>query len=1528
LQQYPKIIILDVDNMTEAVRAVSEGKADGTVNPEAVITRVMDQLGIVNLKINTDLKIFGISSVPIHMAVSKNRPILAAILEKGMTQISDAEIQGLQKKWLGSGEEPTAIFDLTPREREWLKAHPVLRVGIDPGFAPFEFIEDEKYKGMASDYMDLISRRLGIKLVPETQLTWNEAIEKAKRREIDLLPCIGITEERKHYFIFSNPYLDYVRVIITRNDARVNSLKDLEGLRVAVQKNSSNHGFIKEQTALEPILYPTFEDALMALSLNQADAVIGNLAVAAHVMRKRIFTNLKIAAHASTEIHPLAMAVRNDWPELVGILNKTLMSITTEEHKAIRSRWIDIDMSKQRGAQVQLTPKEQAFIASHKPLVFSEVNWKPLSIADNPQGYDGMIADYLKFISERSGLKFEFQMTESDTWAEVLKKYVDRKIDVVPALSRDDDIGREILLSEPFVTFPLVIVTRNDVSYIKDTKQLKGKKVAVGRGYTSYHFLNKHYPEIELVQTDNVREALIKLSNNEVFAFVDHVAVAIDNLQMFGFKNLKIGGETEYLFDHRIGVDPKYSDAVSIINKVLSSMSDEEHQIIYRKWLHVEYEKGIDYTLVWQIIGSAALLFIVVLFWTAKLENLNRKLSMEISERIKSEKALEESERRLTDIINFLPDPVLVIDNQGRVAAWNKAIESLTGVNARDMIGKSDYEYALPFYGERRPILIDLVRQWDETVAETYLSIQRDGDYLITEVYNPHLRNGSYLSGKAGRLYNASGEIMGAVMTIRDVTERHRADEIVRKSEKRFRSLVSNLQGVVYRCVVDKFWTKHYISDAVFDLTGYRAEDFLHNRTLSFKDIYYPDDSERIHREAMAAIEKKQPFEIEYRIITAKGETRWVFEKGSGIWENETDTMPAWLDGIIFDITGRKSMEQEIMKARDAAEAANRAKSMFLANMSHEIRTPMNSTIGFISLVLDDPVISEKQRNYLSTAYSSSKALLNLINDILDISKLENGRLELEKTPFNPRGVVEETLRSLDIAAKNKGLALNLKMDAAVPRTMIGDPGRLKQILVNLVGNAIKFTEQGIVTIGVKFNPLPLPSLYFSIADTGIGIPADRLQSIFDPFTQADASTTRRFGGTGLGTTISKQLVQLMGGSIGVKSQEGKGSLFYFTIPLAPSESEQMDLSAEPADPPPPVSRCFNILMAEDIEANILLAKIRLKQQGHRVITVRNGREALKLFEKEHPDIILMDVHMPEMDGLEAARRIRELESLAPGEMKKEKTPIIALTASVMAEDQQICLAAGMDAVVGKPVNFNELFQTMEQLVPEGREKSAANNPLAAARDSLPEQREINGSPFMTHASLDWKKGIEIWQHPEVYEKSLRRFANDYEKAVEKIQHLIADGDRDGAYQFVHALKGIAGNLCVTKVSRISGDLAAQIREKPLDELLPVIESLGTELNAFVDGVQRSEPRAVKKEIPPKALDAAALKKLFREMLTGFEEYNPADVEPFLDQLAQSLPSHQIKPLKDRLDRFDLDGAKMETVKLAAALGVEIESAG
>jgi PAS domain S-box-containing protein len=476
----------------------------------------------------------------------------------------------------------------------------------------------------------------------------------------------------------------------------------------------------------------------------------------------------------------------------------------------------------------------------------------------------------------------------------------------------------------------------------------------------------------------------------------------------------------------------------------------------------------------------------------------------------------------------------IVLDEAGDLRYCNDFLLQLTGWNRTEIVGRSWCDLFVPPPQYPRA----LFRQ--QLAASEVPSFHENE--ILTRTHSRRL-----ISWNNKILFDSKGKPKGTASIGKDITESHRSQEALRNSEEKFRQIAENIREVVWmmNAAADEMV---YVNPAYEVIWGLSRES-LYQNPMSWLEAIHADDRERAHAAFQNQMQGNST-DSEYRIRTGDSRERWISDRAFPIRDDHGELIR--VVGIAQDITERKRAQEAIQQAKDAAEAASRAKSEFLANMSHEIRTPMNGIMGMTDLVLDSD-LTDEQRDYLETVKTSADSLLKIINDILDFSKIEAGRLELERVPVRVADLIEDTLRAFRPSAHRKGLELVADIGFDVPKEVIGDPGRLRQVLINLVGNAIKFTRDGEVAIQVNLDERSdeCVKLHFEVLDTGIGIAPDKHELIFEAFAQADGSMTRNYGGTGLGLTISKQLVQAMGGQIWVESSLGKGSRFHFTAELS-----------------------------------------------------------------------------------------------------------------------------------------------------------------------------------------------------------------------------------------------------------------------------------------------------------------------------------------------------------------------------------------
>jgi PAS domain S-box-containing protein len=742
-------------------------------------------------------------------------------------------------------------------------------------------------------------------------------------------------------------------------------------------------------------------------------------------------------------------------------------------------------------------------------------------------------------------------------------------------------------------------------------------------------------------------------------------------------------------------------------------------------------------------------------------------LNVDVSERKAAEAAIRESEERFRLLVESVEDyAIYALDAAGRVKSWNVGAERIKGYTADEIIGQ---DASVFFTAEDR----------GRGEPARALGAALRGDRYIAEGWRVRKDGSRFWAGEmVTALRNPAGELLGFATVTRDLTER------TIEQEQRKLIVEAAPNGML---IVDETGTIKLANSAVERIFGY-ARGALSGQSI---DILLPEARRVAKRASFAVATEARPMAFG-RNLSGRAADGSEIPIEVALSPVETPRGRIVI-AAVTDVTARRAAERALQEAKDAAEEANRAKSNFLASMSHEIRTPMNGIIGFADLLLGSELTAE-QRRQAKLVKDAGNSLLAIINDILDVSKIEAGRLELERIPVSPTGVADGAVSIIRAEAAAKGLALAIDTAADVPAWIEGDPTRLRQILLNLLSNAVKFTERGSIAVRVLRDPgAPGSQLRFEVTDTGLGIAPERRHLLFQHFSQLDRSITRRFGGTGLGLAICKRLAEAMGGIIGVDSEPGRGSTFWFTI-----RSSEIAAPAIAADGAGTAARASaRILVADDVHMNQILVEALLKAAGHEVVLVGNGAEAVEAVQARDYDLVLMDMEMPVMDGISATLAIRSL-----GERVRD-IPIVALTANAMAEEIARCRAAGMNAHIAKPIDREILLAAIAKW------SGQAGLGAAPAQGALPE-------PVLNEVVIG-KLENQLGK-PEL-RVLVELFRNHVGKAVRAMS---ATADRQLLAREAHDLVSVAGNLgCSELTARVRGLVGAlQSRQADVEPLV------------------------------------------------------------------------------------------------------------
>jgi PAS domain S-box-containing protein len=768
-------------------------------------------------------------------------------------------------------------------------------------------------------------------------------------------------------------------------------------------------------------------------------------------------------------------------------------------------------------------------------------------------------------------------------------------------------------------------------------------------------------PELQRLLAEASRDLVSLHDSKGAFVYASPAS-----LRLLGFAPEELVGRTVYDLFHP-------EDLMSTHENFLAQLTSDQQFVV--RMQHKERGYRWMEVFVRPLAGPAAALGKVLLasrdvtdthHLEEQLMERNWQLQQTGAERERTWAHLENAFSVLASTLEATKDGILVVDRDGRVTRFNQSFAQMWQV-PDELLATHEELRLRDFMGSLIP---------DAAAFSTRIDAV-DGKPHAESLERIELKDGRVFE-RASKPQRLGDDIVGRVWSFRDVTVEMRAEAALRESLESFRALAEDAPVGIFHTT-----PKGVVDYANAQWMAIAGVDFHDDAAI--RKAVHPDDFASLSRAWRACLASQTPLVADLRYVHANGDVRYCSSRATPVRNAEGELMG--FVGTLADVTESKKVERALRAAKDAAEQAAQAKTDFLANTSHEIRTPMNAVVGVAQLLLDSP-LDAKQRELVDTILAGGEHLIAIINDILDFSKIESGKLQLEPIPVALQSAFQECHLLMHARAVEKGLAFHCDIDPTLPAAVLVDPGRLRQVLLNLVSNAIKFTEHGLVHVEVMRGQRQdgRTSLEVAVHDTGIGIPADRMGRLWKPFSQADTSTTRTHGGTGLGLVITERLVRLMGGEVAAESEEGKGSTFRFSIPIEPVALPQP--AAKPAAtataPAADGRHPLRVLVVEDNATNQKVAVRMLERLGVEPKLAGNGFEAVAAVHKQPYDVILMDIQMPGMDGVQATRRIH-------AEMGDHAPRIVAMTAHAMPGDRERYMAEGMDDYISKPVHLETL---------------------------------------------------------------------------------------------------------------------------------------------------------------------------------------------------------------------------------------------
>ncbi|AUT50744.1 ATP-binding protein [Paraburkholderia caribensis] len=1013
------------------------------------------------------------------------------------------------------------------------------------GWSPFEMFQEGRITGLSVDYLRAV-------VGPDVEITTksfpdlNELLAAACANRVDVLMSIARTPEREHCLSFSVPYFRGSTSVVTRasNAMAFTGEAQIQSARVAIERGFALGAVLRERFPRARI--DSFADtlaALRAIKRGDDDAYFGFTPAVRHYLADPEFRDLSIAFEETGQASEMRFAVPAAKSELRDKLDRGLSALRPDDEAAIRARWIGGSFESRPEPSVSslvLSREEQAWLKSLPPLsVGFDADWAPFTTLDELGRPAGIAADYLDYLGRTLGLSFH--RAPAKDWPTTIADFNRGNVALLATATRNDSELEHATFTRAYETYPLVIVAREAEPAARGLNDFAARRIVVSMHsqgalpFELYGVVATH-----ATVAPNLDAALKLLAAGGADALVGNVAEIDAALTREYAGVLKVVGVVREPAPVGFAVHDDLAPLAGLIDRALLAMPASERQRIRQKWVTGDAPPQGGWSVTALRLLPVLIGIGVVLLVTLRAYVL---LQREVGRRERTESELESQLNFQQTMMEMVPYPLVAKDLQGRYIGVNRAYEQATGLRREAVIGRTSAD--VHAWGKDNSSRLEqLTREALQSGSATQIELEfEDGESDIRHgLFCVCICNG------------ADGTPLCVLGTLVDITDIRRAEMLASEMQRRLVDVTSSLPAVVFqlRRGLDGRYTFPYVGGDTQHLLGYDSAVLMRRPALDFGSIC-ADDRPGVVAALERSAEMSEPLHLEFR-IDGPSEQRWV--RAQLVPRREPSNATVW-SGYWVDASIERLRADELARARDLAEAASRAKDDFLAMMSHEIRTPMNGVLGLVE-VLERTRLDADQGEMLGMIHESAGALLQILDDLLDYSKIEAGRLTIESEPIDLRDLVDTAVGLLAGRAHEKGLKVRVDIDPQIAATLRGDSVRLRQILFNLLGNAIKFTPRGEVDVNVKVveESEAGQTVEMTVVDTGIGIAPEVQARLFEPFMQAESSTTRRFGGTGLGLTICRKLIALMGGTLSLSSTPGKGT--HMTLRLRmPLEMQQ-----------------------------------------------------------------------------------------------------------------------------------------------------------------------------------------------------------------------------------------------------------------------------------------------------------------------------------------------------------------------------------